>query len=128
MLYIKYYCLYQQCIDLNVNAEGQHTSNCWVSSAVLMTISMLYAALVRTAVMFVKIIICKPKMDNTPWLVSHLQDEQLTAVRASKPKRLPTVLSRSEALEVIKHLRGTNKLIAQIMYGSGLRVMETLRL
>ena len=89
---------------------------------------MLYAAVVRAAVMFVKIITCKLKSGNTPWLVNHLQDEQLTAVRASKPKRLPTVLSRSEALEVIEHLRGTNKLIAQIMYGSGLRVMETLRL
>jgi len=57
-----------------------------------------------------------------------LQDEQLSAVRASKPRRLPTVLSRSEALAVIEHLRDTNKLMAQIMYGSGLRVMETLRL
>ena len=57
-----------------------------------------------------------------------LQDEQLSAVRASKPKRLPTVLTRSEALAVIEHLHGTNKLMAQIMYGSGLRVMETLRL
>ena len=57
-----------------------------------------------------------------------LLDEQLSAVRASKPKRLPTVLSRSEALAVIEHLRSTSKLLAQIMYGSGLRVMETLRL
>jgi integron integrase len=57
-----------------------------------------------------------------------LQDEQLSAVRARKPKRLPTVLSRSEALQVIEHLQGTNKLIVQIMYGSGLRIMETLRL
>lgn len=57
-----------------------------------------------------------------------LPDEQLSAVRASKPKRPPTVLSRSEALAVIEHLRITNKLLAQIMYGSGLRVIETLRL
>jgi len=57
-----------------------------------------------------------------------LQDEQLSAVRASKPKRLPTVLSKSEALAGIEHIQGTNKLIAQIMYGSGLRIMEKLRL
>ncbi len=57
-----------------------------------------------------------------------LQDEQLSAVRAHKPERLPTALSRSEALEVIEFLRGANKFIAQMMYGSGLWVMETLRL
>ena len=54
-----------------------------------------------------------------------LQDEQLSAVRASKPKQFPTVLSKSELLEVIKHLQGTNKLNAQIMFGSGFRIMET---
>src|SRR3990172_4661155 len=57
-----------------------------------------------------------------------LDDGQLAAVRASKPKRLPTVLSKGEALAVIENLQDTNKLIAQIMYGSGLRVMEALRL
>jgi integrase len=57
-----------------------------------------------------------------------LQDEQLSAVRASKSRRPPTVLSRSEALTVIEHLRGTYKLMTQIMDGSGLRVMGTLRL
>ena len=57
-----------------------------------------------------------------------LKDDQLSAVRARKPKRLPTVLSRAEALAVIELLQDTNKLMAQLMYGSGLRVMETLRL
>jgi len=57
-----------------------------------------------------------------------LKDDQLSAVRASKPKRLPTVLSRVEALAVFELLQDTNRLMAQLMYGSGLRVMETLRL
>lgn len=56
-----------------------------------------------------------------------LQDEQLSAVRARKPKRLPKVLSRSEAVEVNEPLQGTHKLVPSIMYGSGLRVLETLR-
>ena len=61
-------------------------------------------------------------------LQTPLDEGHLSAVRAKKPKRLPTVLSKGEALAVIDKLQDTNILIAQIMYGSGLRVMETLRL
>ena len=57
-----------------------------------------------------------------------LDEGQLSSVRASQPKRLPTVLSKAEALAVIGSLQDANKLVAQIMYGSGLRIMETLRL
>jgi len=47
---------------------------------------------------------------------------------ASKPRRLPTVLTASETLLVIGHLSGLHKLIVEMMYGSGLRVSECLRL
>lgn len=47
---------------------------------------------------------------------------------ASRPKRLPTVLTHAEALKVIDHMRGVPRLMAKIMYGSGLRVTECLRL
>lgn len=47
---------------------------------------------------------------------------------AKKPKKLPVVLSVSEARLLIDNLKGLNKLIAQILYGSGLRIMEYLRL
>lgn len=49
-------------------------------------------------------------------------------VRASRPKRLPTVLSRAEARSVLSHLDGQFQLIAALLYGSGLRVLEALRL
>lgn len=49
-------------------------------------------------------------------------------VRAHRPKRLPTVLTRDEALRVIAHLRGVHWLIAGLLYGSGLRLLESLRL
>lgn len=49
-------------------------------------------------------------------------------LRAKKPERLPTVLSKVEALAVIDQLTGVTKLMAQILYGSGLRLMECLRL
>lgn len=52
----------------------------------------------------------------------------LNAVRPQKPKRVPTVLSKPEAKKVIDHLDGIYRLMAQLMYGSGLRLMEVLRL
>lgn len=47
---------------------------------------------------------------------------------ASRPKRLPAVLTRAEAMQIIGNMRGTPRIMAKIMYGSGLRVMECLRL
>jgi integron integrase len=49
-------------------------------------------------------------------------------VRAQKSEHLPTVLSKTEVLAVIQHLHGTPQLMTQILYGSGLRLMECLRL
>ena len=49
-------------------------------------------------------------------------------LRAKRPKRLPIVLTKEEALRVIGFLSGTHQLIAKLLYGSGLRLMECLRL
>jgi integron integrase len=57
-----------------------------------------------------------------------LNSDAIDAVRAKKPKRLPVVLTRDEALSVIAALSGTNQLIARTLYGSGLRLIECLRL
>ena len=51
-----------------------------------------------------------------------------SAVRAKKPQKLPTVLSRSEIASIIQGLEGTQKLIAAMLYASGLRLMEAIRL
>ena len=48
--------------------------------------------------------------------------------RVSRPPRLPVVLSREEVREVIGLLDGTYKLMAQMLYGTGLRLLELLRL
>jgi integron integrase len=50
------------------------------------------------------------------------------ALRAKKPKRLPTVLTRDEVQQVFAHLSGLYLLMARLLYGSGLRLMECLRL
>jgi integron integrase len=52
----------------------------------------------------------------------------VNAIRAKRPKRLPTVLTREEARSVIKMLSGVHLLMAQLLYGSGLRLMECVRL
>ena len=49
-------------------------------------------------------------------------------IRPNRPERLPTVLSHQEAMSVIQRMDGTTKLIAQLLYGSGLRVSECLQL
>jgi integron integrase len=55
-----------------------------------------------------------------PWINS--------MVRATKPQRLPVVLSQKEALAVVSNLSGVYWLIGSLLYGSGLRLLEALRL
>jgi integron integrase len=49
-------------------------------------------------------------------------------IRAKRRRNLPVVLTREEVQRVLSHLEGTNHLIACLLYGSGLRLMECLRL
>jgi len=51
-----------------------------------------------------------------------------SVVRAKKPKRLPVVMSRSEVRRILDLLEGSPWLAAMLLYGSGLRVLECLRL
>jgi len=55
-------------------------------------------------------------------------EADIRATRARKTQRLPTVLSRDETAIIINHMKGTTKLLAQLMYGSGLRSLEVIRL
>ena len=57
-----------------------------------------------------------------------LDETALIPIRPTKPKRIPTVLSREEAKQVIAKMADSYKLMTQIMYGSGLRLMEVMRL
>ncbi len=61
-------------------------------------------------------------------LLIDLDEKALVSIRPTRPKRLPTVLSKDEAKKVIAKMTGIYKVMAQIMYGSGLRLMEVLRL
>jgi integron integrase len=55
-------------------------------------------------------------------------DFDLDAVRAKRPKRLPTVLSRQEAHAVLNCMSGETQLMAKLLYGAGLRLSECVRL
>jgi integron integrase len=48
--------------------------------------------------------------------------------RAKAPRRLPVVLTRAEVRAVLREMSGTNLLLANLLYGAGLRLLEGLRL
>lgn len=53
---------------------------------------------------------------------------QLKEVRAKKTAHLPIILSKNEVQQVLRQLSGEQQLIGQLLYGSGLRLLECLRL
>ena len=48
--------------------------------------------------------------------------------RVRRPPKLPVVFTRSEARAILAHLKGDYRLMAHLLYGSGLRLLECLRL
>ncbi len=66
------------------------------------------------------------------FLYSHVLDQPLKEldnfVRAKRPKRLPVVLERSEVRDLLNCLDGVQQLMASLLYGTGMRLMECVRL
>jgi integron integrase len=61
--------------------------------------------------------------------VLHIElDAPIHALRAKRAQHLPTVLSKDEAARVLAGMQGLYQLMARLLYGSGLRLMECLRL
>lgn len=52
----------------------------------------------------------------------------IDAVRAKSSQKLPVVFTREEVRNILAQLQGSNRLMVQLLYGSGLRLMEVLRL
>ncbi len=57
---------------------------------------------------------------------SEVETEQF--VQARRPQRLPVVLSLGEVSALLGHMQGTPRLMASLLYGAGLRLMECVRL
>jgi integron integrase len=55
-------------------------------------------------------------------------DQRVNAIRAKKPSRLPTVLTPEECRNIIQNMFGVHRLIVQLLYGSGLRLRESMQL
>ena len=49
-------------------------------------------------------------------------------VRAKRPARLPVVLSREQVVQLLDLMTGDNALLARLLYGTGMRIMEAVRL
>ncbi len=55
-------------------------------------------------------------------------DDEINAVRAKKKVNVPVVMTHEETARVIALLTGTPQFVVKLMYGSGLRISETIRL
>ena len=66
------------------------------------------------------------------FLYKHVLNQDLShsdvGIRSKRPRRLPTVLTRDEVRLVLSHLSGPHLVASSLMYGSGLRLGETLSL
>jgi integron integrase len=73
----------------------------------------------------------KQALNALVFLVQHGLGRQLAPIafeRAQPKSRMPVVLSRDECERLFEHLEGTARLMAELGYGAGLRLMELLRL
>jgi len=55
-------------------------------------------------------------------------NDEINAVRASKKLNIPVVMTREETARVLSLMKATPQLVAKLLYGSGLRISEAIRL
>ncbi len=60
--------------------------------------------------------------------LNHALPARINAIRASKKINVPVVMTREEVAAVLALMDGTAQLVAKLLYGSGLRIMEAVRL
>ena len=61
-------------------------------------------------------------------VLNHAMEGSINAVRADKKINVPVVMTREEVAAVISLMDGTAQVVAKLLYGSGLRIMEAVRL
>jgi len=61
-------------------------------------------------------------------VLHHALEGHINAVRAAKKITVPVVMTREEVAAVLSLMDGTAQLVAKLLYGSGLRIMEAVRL
>ena len=60
--------------------------------------------------------------------VLNIKVENINALRSRKNRNVPTVFTKDEVKEIFKYVSGLEGLILKLIYGSGLRLMEAMRL
>jgi len=55
-------------------------------------------------------------------------DQEINAVRASRNIKIPVVMTKEEVAQIITLMAGVPQLVVKLLYGSGLRIMEAVRL
>jgi len=73
--------------------------------------------LAKSSILFLYRDVLEPDL---PWLQN--------VERARSPTKLPVVLARSEVAAVLARLRGVHELLGRLLYGTGMRIMEGVRL
>ena len=61
-------------------------------------------------------------------VLKHELNGTIDAVRSGRRRKIPVVLSRKEVAELLGIMDGTPLLVTQVLYGSGLRIAEAVRL
>jgi integron integrase len=61
-------------------------------------------------------------------VLNHALEGHINAVRAAKKINVPVVMTREEVATIISLPDGTAQLVAKLLYGSGLRIMEAIRI
>ena len=61
-------------------------------------------------------------------VLDHPMEDYLEPVRAKKRPKLPVVMTQHEVAQVLSFIKGSHLRMARLLYGSGLRLMECLRL
>jgi integron integrase len=61
-------------------------------------------------------------------VLNHPMEGSIDAVRAAKKINVPVVMTRAEVAAVLSLMDGTAQLVAKLLYGSDLRIMEAVRL
>jgi len=61
-------------------------------------------------------------------VLEHPLEQRIDAIRANKQPKIPVVLTQEEVKNIITLMAGTPQLVIKLLYGSGLRISEAIRL
>lgn len=61
-------------------------------------------------------------------VLEHTLEDRIDALRADRKHNVPVVMTREEVAAILSLMEGTTQVVTKLLYGSGLRIMEAVRL